>query len=146
MPSEVHRTLSRLYTTLKGCADAGVPYPSSIRVPTDEVVSAAHTIPLAAILLEYPVAYIPQSAPQTTFLSGVDLEVYSCTLIFNTPGIVLPARHTFMQFSCPQSILPEVGDLAGKLNEKFTERVSQAGLPCTLEVTSRTKRLDRVAL
>lgn len=53
------------------------------------------TVPLAALLLEYPVAYVP--GPMVD-MAHVSLEVYECTAVIGTLGVDV------MKFSCPQGI------------------------------------------
>lgn len=89
-------------------------------------------IPLAAILIEYPIAYVP-AADQTSFLSGVELRCFSCSIVSAShaqdESEVLP----LMQFSCPVSTLVETGDITEALREKFTHRLERTGLPCTFK-------------
>jgi hypothetical protein len=107
-------------------------------------------VPLAALLLEYPVAYVPDdlSSNPSGFLDGIELDVYSCAMKWEeaeqTPGST--KTHTFMQFSCPRSMKEEIGDIANDLRERFTTRFISAGLQCELIVSHRTECLDRVAL
>ena len=117
---------------------------------SSDSIAISDFIPFTAFLLEYPVAYAPSAelSGSSGFLSGVDLQVYTCTLLWkqdndHTGG---PITHTLMQFSCPLSLVPHLGCISDRLQERFASRVSNAGLRCELHVTSRVERLDRVAL
>ncbi|KAI0087881.1 hypothetical protein BDY19DRAFT_229123 [Irpex rosettiformis] len=108
-------------------------------------------IPLSALLLEYPVAYVPDAESLTAsgFLGGVDLQVYSCTLIWRTENKTscnITATHTFMQFSCPSSLTQQLRNLTDRLRERFSSRIAETRLDWKLQVTSRTECLERVAL
>lgn len=113
-------------------------------------IAISDFIPFTAFLLEYPVAYAPdaESSAASGFLSGVDLQVYTCTLTWhedrNSMGVV--TTHTLMQFSCPLSLVSHLGCISDRLQERFASRISNAGLDCEVHVTSRVERLDRVAL
>ena len=104
-------------------------------------------IPLAAVLLEYPVAYILDNTIKGPFLSNIDLQVFACSLwLGDALSSATEGRHTFLQFSYPDSLVEQVGDIAQQLHTRFTRRFTVAGIPHTLEIGSRTERLDRVAL
>ena len=106
-------------------------------------------IPLTAILLEYPIAYVPDGAPVQSegFLRGVELEVFSCTMHWkeDEERRHLPP-HVFMQFSCPHLLVHEVTDLTDRLRQRFAARITEAGLSCSLSINRRTEQFDRVAL
>ncbi|KAJ3539229.1 hypothetical protein NM688_g6397 [Phlebia brevispora] len=152
MPERLAQLLRQLYDTLDAHRAGKSDYPPSIMMPAGEDMSATDVVPLAAVLIEYPVAYIPQAADQSSFLSGVELEVYSCILVTDMGhqdgDATLPDRHTVMQFSCPRTLLPDSDIIVEGLRTKFTGRLEslRTELPCHLEITSRTERLDRVAL
>ncbi|GLB38340.1 hypothetical protein LshimejAT787_0502050 [Lyophyllum shimeji] len=103
-------------------------------------------VPLAAVLLEYPVAYIPASLKHP-FLSNVSLDVYECTVEFepNTP-------HSLVKFSCPSYLArshPDVlapSRIIASLTEKFGTRVRKMAPGTPLDVVHTTRTLDRVAL
>ncbi|KZP33692.1 hypothetical protein FIBSPDRAFT_1036207 [Athelia psychrophila] len=106
-------------------------------------------VPLAAILLEYPVAYVPTSSAETSFLSGEALVVCECYLEQElTPS---PLRHTLIKFSCPNSIAQNNEHLsprrlAQRLQEHFAPRVGEMGEAVYLKIHISTETLDRVAL
>lgn len=106
-------------------------------------------VPLAAILLEYPVAYVPTSSAETSFLSGEALVVCECYLEQElTPS---PLRHTLIKFSCPNSIAQNNEHLsprrlAQRLQEHFAPRVGEMGEAVSLKIHISTETLDRVAL
>ncbi|KAF9817290.1 hypothetical protein IEO21_03550 [Rhodonia placenta] len=109
--------------------------------PTLEITDI---VPLAAYLLEYPVAYVPCSEGQTSFLAGAALDVYECTF-------QAAEAHILLKFSCPSGIgelHPELsaGRLAESLRHRFGLRLRAAGLPDNLIVQHHTKTYDRVSL
>ncbi|KAF8073715.1 hypothetical protein FPV67DRAFT_1666466 [Lyophyllum atratum] len=103
-------------------------------------------IPLAAVLLEYPVAYIPASLKHP-FLSNVSLDIYECALTFDQN-----APHTLLKFSCPSELARSHPDVLGPahiitcLTKKFTARIQNMGPGASLEVLQSTQTMDRVAL
>lgn len=88
-------------------------------------------------------AYAPDSSSSAPFLTNVDMEVFTCSISLEES---LDARHTLMQFSCPSSLLHDIGDMAEHLRERLGSRLRAAGVSQRLDVSSRTERLDRVAL
>ncbi|KIK52074.1 hypothetical protein GYMLUDRAFT_265601 [Collybiopsis luxurians FD-317 M1] len=79
---------------------------STIELP--QGLSASSTVPLAALLLEYPVAYCPPATVTSPFLSSEMLDVYDvCLELPNNEGYVLTfsdglnRRHSMLKFSCP---------------------------------------------
>lgn len=109
--------------------------------PTLEITDI---VPLAAYLLEYPVAYVPCSEEQTSFLAGAALDVYECTF-------QAAEAHILLKFSCPSGIgelHPELsaGRLVESLRHRFGLRLRAAGLPDNLIVQHHMKTYDRVSL
>lgn len=109
--------------------------------PTLEITDI---VPLAAYLLEYPVAYVPCSEEQTSFLAGAALDVYECTF-------QAAEAHIVLKFSCPSGIgelHPELsaGRLVESLRHRFGLRLRAAGLPDNLIVQHHMKTYDRVSL
>jgi len=143
-----------------------IPLPSLTSPPTLVISSTPpptqiSTIPLAALLLEYPIAYVPTSPDQTLFLSHVPLDVYEFVLVFVHPcGDGRSAgdsrsdqgwnRHTLLKFSCPRGLDPpiEKGKLVGNLESHFQVRLQEAGLNgiVLLGVDHHAQTFDRVAL
>lgn len=113
-------------------------------------VPAWDIVPLAGLILEYVVAYVPneQSIAESKFLGGVDLEIYTCVLSWKgTEGPLGGAsEHTLLQFSCPSSMAQQTDSITRRIHERFTTRLAFASLDCKLHVSSRTTILDRVAL
>jgi len=106
-------------------------------------------IPIASILLEYPVAYVPVSSDQTIFLSMEVLNVYDCCLMHAEIGP--PKKHTFLKFSCPVSIgvgnlLLSPQNLVDRMKGRFIPRLQKADGCMTMDVHVSTEKLDRVAL
>ncbi|KAG2033720.1 hypothetical protein BDR03DRAFT_653853 [Suillus americanus] len=110
-------------------------------------------VPLAATLIGYPVAYVPISADQTSFLSGQPLDVYE--------AIVVPATsrasslqgsnqsHTLLKFSCPCLLAETNHELSPErvikhLQSQFRESLSSIG--SSLLVHHYVEVMDRVAL
>jgi len=107
-------------------------------------------IPIAAILLEYPVGYMPTSSNQTAFLSGEPLDVYVCHLLVHG-GIQLQHPHTLLKFSCPCAIgiehtklSPE--QLIDRMKGRFIPRLKKAADSITMDILVSIERHDRVAL
>ena len=106
--------------------------------------------PLAAFLLEYPVAYVI-IGDDRPFLSGVSLCIYDCMLDFLGERCVtldtspVPNGHSFLarisivKFSVPVECDSE--DILSSLRDKFQQRI---GKPIHITRTLRT--FDRVAL
>ncbi|KAI6042676.1 hypothetical protein EDC04DRAFT_911132 [Pisolithus marmoratus] len=108
-------------------------------------------VPLAGILLDYPVAYVPVSAHQSTFLAGEPLDVYE--VAFNSPSAGLSSlqggRFVFIKFSCPRRVAEKDSILSPAcllllLEHKFERRLESIG--ASVSVRHYTETLDRVAL
>jgi hypothetical protein len=110
-------------------------------------------VPLAATLIGYPVAYVPISADQTSFLSGQPLDVYEATIVPATScASSLQSSnqsHTLLKFSCPRllaetncELFPE--RVTKRLQLQFRERLSSIG--SSLLVHHHVEVMDRVAL
>jgi hypothetical protein len=106
-------------------------------------ISMVVAIPLAAVLLEYPVAYVPIPEHATAFLAGVPLKVYECTLTWKSRGGG-QSHCRLLQFSCPVALHHVLSESA--LVERFEPRLRRF-VPCpTLEIQHKIQTLDRVAL
>ena len=106
----------------------------------------ANIISLAAILLEYPVAYVLSSADQTAYLSGVTLDVYECVLAADGA-----TEHTVIKFSCPYSLGFEHSQLtpqaiATRMKAWFLPRLGKWRAEESFEVRHHTETQHRVAL
>ena len=125
---------------------------------THSVTPEALLVPLAAFLIEYPIAYVPAggaSAPIPAYLSGVPLDIYECAIEPGTPAPnsasgVVPKRSTLLKFSCPRTLGEEHSELAPKrmrekLQARFGPRLRTAGVG-ELIVDHSIETLDRVAL
>jgi hypothetical protein len=104
-------------------------------------------IPLAAFLLEYPVAYVPASAHQTTFLPGECLDVYDCTLVSEA----VPNSHSLLKFSCPHQLGLEhmvisPVRLMGEMKLRYETRLKDMGCNWIFGIQHHTESFDRVAL
>ncbi|PFH54056.1 hypothetical protein AMATHDRAFT_95695, partial [Amanita thiersii Skay4041] len=101
------------------------------------------SVPLAAVLLEYPVAYVPK-ATVTTFFQNIPLDVYECTLTIDSQ------LHPLLRFSCPVDI--------GKTHEPLSPDGIQTALQmyfrprlhdldhASLQVVHHVETHDRVAM
>ena len=124
--------------------------PSSISLP--EGMPLSNAVPLAAVLLDYEVAYVPpdtQTGP-AVFLSGVTVNTYECLLDLLLPGSV---HHTILKFSCPSALAilnpTQLGpdEIVRRLTAKFAERLAQIGdVTVSLRVGCGSITLDRLAL
>ncbi|KAJ7505287.1 hypothetical protein B0H11DRAFT_414113 [Mycena galericulata] len=128
-PPEVLQVLNRL---------TGTP---PLTLPPD--LPSRTTVPLAGVLLGYPVAYVPAEA---TFLAQTTLDVYECRL--RAPSWV--ADHTLLKFSCPAALAAahparlSPARLVTELTARFAPRIKDLGLKIVVEHT--TEIMDRVAL
>lgn len=111
-------------------------------------------VPFAAVLLEYPVAYVPPPTI-TGFLSGEPLEVYECTIsptsIAGDSSSWIPKTHSLLKFSCPRSISDQYphlrpDTLKHRIGNHFASRIAEACLDATVTVSHHTEVHDRVAL
>ena len=105
-------------------------------------------VPLAAILLDYLVAYVPYPSYPNT-LSGVPLDVYEYILTFPSDSM-LNLNHSIIKFSCPTSLRedftqlkPEIVTLT--LEAIFADRLSAARAGgATTRVKHSSETVDRV--
>ncbi|KAJ7761502.1 hypothetical protein DFH07DRAFT_771368 [Mycena maculata] len=118
---------------------------STLLLPPD--LPPRTTIPVAGVLLGYPVAYVPQSAePSATFLAQAQLDVYACSV--HSPGWEVP--HTLLKFSCPAALAAahpaRLGSarILAELTARFEPRIKELGLRMIVEHT--TEIVNRVAL
>ncbi|KAF9463061.1 hypothetical protein BDZ94DRAFT_1322142 [Collybia nuda] len=109
------------------------------------------SVPLAAVLIEYPVAYVPMLSDQAPFLTGVNLDVYECVL--TSDGSLQSSNpHTLLKFSSPSQLGKEHPDLLGpshmieSLIAKFQPRVHKISSDTKLVVRQTVEIVDRVAL
>jgi hypothetical protein len=115
-------------------------------------------VPLAGVLLEYPVAYVvPPEA--TAYLSQVLLDVYECAFHFDQSGITsIERQHTLLKYSCPNvlgsaetSLHPDTivellrTHFEARLNQAWEQHAPNDPVP-RLSVHHTTVTLDRVAL
>ncbi len=133
-------------------SDASKPF-TSLQLPQDIFLPAL--IPLAAIILDYPVAYIPASAHQMSFLSSVPLVVYRCYVRIREPAGEkcddVGEQHLLLQFSCPEQLTDASSSLGldrvvSQLETTFQPRVTQFLPGSTFHVEQEHITLDRVAL
>lgn len=101
-------------------------------------------IPFAAFLLEYPIAYIPANPEQSSFLPGVHLDVYECTLVTGVSSDTMPKPHVFMKFSCPSGLSSR--NISDELTTRFFPRLEAVGLGSDFQVRRHQETHDRVAL
>jgi hypothetical protein len=105
-------------------------------------------VPLAAILLDYLVAYVPYSSYPDT-LSGVPLDVYECVLTIPGHDSRVDLKHSVIKFSCPTlqedftQLKPE--NVTLKLAAIFADRLSVAGAGgATIHVKHSSETVDRM--
>lgn len=105
-------------------------------------------VPLAAVLIDYPVAYVPVSPCQTVFLAEEPLDVYE---VASPLDVVNSDTHefTFLKFSCPQRLTdtcPRLSQphLIQRLRDTFIPRLDKLG--AHIVVRHHTETLGRVAL
>lgn len=106
-------------------------------------------VPLAAILLDYLVAYVPYPSYPNT-LSGVPLDFYEYILTIPSHDSNLNLNHSIIKFSCPASLREEFMQLKPenvtlKLAAIFAERLSTARAGgVTIHVKHSSETVDRV--
>ena len=103
-------------------------------------------IPFAAIVLEFPIAYVPGSSEQTSFLENTPLDVYECSLPLQFGEHKL--EHVVLKFSYPSGLTePQGHDKIKKgLRDRFSQRVQACGMTAGIVVKKARVTLDRVAL
>ncbi|KAF8964404.1 hypothetical protein BDZ97DRAFT_1816376 [Flammula alnicola] len=132
------------------------PLPLSFSLPDDITIETA--VPLAAVLLDYPIAYVP-SPSYNNVLSGLPLDFYECVLISRGGDQSIGGKaenqddsRTIMKFSCPTEMASEEDSnrlqperMMAELKEMFMERLRLIG-DTTMEVTivHSTQTLDHV--
>ncbi|KAJ7175895.1 hypothetical protein C8R46DRAFT_73448 [Mycena filopes] len=101
-------------------------------------------IPLAGVLLAYPVAYVPNE--DAAFLAQVSLDVYACSV--RAPD--WENAHELLKFSCPATLAeahPEQlapARIVARLTARLEPRLAELGLALTVQHSTET--MDRVAL
>jgi len=126
--------------------------PDILSFTLPEALTQEVLVPLAAVVIDYPVAYVPASSEQTSFLSGEALDVYNVS--FKCPSSSdsasnLQKEHVILMFSCPRVLVSKHAELSPaalteKLRVKFESRLESVGIH--MSVTHHTQTLDRVAL
>jgi len=118
----------------------------AIQIPSNLTSGREHLlIPLAALLLEYPVGYVPLDPNQSGFLSNVPLDVYE--FVLEDSG----EEHTLLKFSCPQCVGQSItrlvpDEVRGRLEDRFRPRLEVVDYPGRLEVRCTQETLPRVGL
>ncbi|EPQ54426.1 hypothetical protein GLOTRDRAFT_129786 [Gloeophyllum trabeum ATCC 11539] len=136
--------------------------PTSIELTLPEGTGPEALIPLTALLLEYPVAYMLTTAglESQAILSGVALDVYEC--IVSHPPLLPKGKAnteigrgetTLVKFSCPAHLAGSYPDLhpsrmVDKVKARFEERLCRLSLEEVMDVRVKhgVETLDRVAL
>lgn len=99
-------------------------------------------IPLAGVLIGYPVAYVPDV--DGAFLAHASLDVFACRVRAPT------WEHGFLKFSCPAVLAaahPEqlaLTRIVASLKTRFEARLKELGLGLIVEHS--VEMMDRVAL
>ena len=116
-----------------------------INIPQD-LSSPVDAIPFAAIVLEFPIAYVPDSSEQTSFLENTPLDVYECSIPLQFGEHKL--EHGMLKFSCPSELTkPQEPDKIEKgLRERFSQRIHACGMTAEMVIKKTRVTLDRVAL
>lgn len=118
--------------------------PVSISLTTD--LTAAVTVPLAALLLEYPVAYVPENVQASSHLSRMPLIVYECTLTWDVTSLN-PIWHTLLQFSCPALFGKLLTSrILDELTSRFNPRTQQLTANPKLTIQYRNETRDNLVL
>ncbi|KAI0789735.1 hypothetical protein C8Q75DRAFT_806889 [Abortiporus biennis] len=155
IPTSTRNLLNSLSGTLSSFPVTNDPYPLLVQLNTPPDITPENMVPFAAILLEYPVAYVPHSSNHnsSSYLSGVELTVFECTLDFGGVDIGIPPDHIFIKFSCPTYLVQLVENtetLADKIHsqlmDKFTGRLESNNIPASVKIRRFQETHDRVAL
>lgn len=110
------RTLESISNSFLSAASGVLDHsPNDYSLPPDLPLETL--VPLAALLLDYPVAYVPAQSQGSTGLTHVRLDLYHVHLVYlesaeqssdlktrkHSAAAVssLPTRHVVLQFSCP---------------------------------------------
>lgn len=136
---------SRLAVALQSLLMARSYLPTSITLPAN--LTSETMVPLAALLLEYPVAYVPTFLDsQVPFLNNVPLDIYECILVIDDQSLPL------LKFSCPSGLAEAHPDRLGSssiiayLVENFKDRLEKSFPGATLRVIHSRETRDRLAL
>jgi len=106
-------------------------------------------VPLAAILLDYLVAYVPYPSHPNT-LSGVPLDVYECILAIPGHDSMANLKHSVLKFSSPTTLRESFTQLKPenvtlKLAAIFADRLGAAGAGgAAIHVIQSSETVDRV--
>ena len=123
MPQQVFQVLVSLLPLTQS-----VELPLSFSLPSDTTFETV--VPLAAILLDYLVAFVPYPSYPNT-LSGVPLDVYEYTLTIPSHDSTLNLNHSVIKFSCPTNLRENFTQLKPenvtlKMAAIFADRLSTA--------------------
>lgn len=127
-----------------------VDLPAILNIPVLNNLEVTDLVPLAAVILEYPIAYIPEIPNQTSFLANTQLDVYEYCLTLH--GIrESPREHVLLKFSCPSSLNEgqleqRPNRIEDKLRMRFSQRINSCNLLAEGIVKKHQATFDRVAL
>lgn len=142
----------RLREALHNVAFSMSESPDALALSLSDAFTEEILIPLAAVMIDYPVAYFPASSAQTSFLEREVLGIYAVSFTETTPSDStwgIGKEYTLLKFSCPQLLIDDYAELSPrtlieKLEVKFAARLEHIGM--RILVTHHTETLDRVAL
>ncbi|KAF9221561.1 hypothetical protein BS17DRAFT_710768, partial [Gyrodon lividus] len=144
-PNALQQVLLKMRASMAASSDAlSFSLPATL---TQEIL-----VPLAAVVIDYSVAYVPASSEQTSFLGGEALDIYSVSFkgpSYPNSSSTLKQEHVVLKFSCPRVLVSKHAELSPgtvmeKLRVKFESRLESVGIH--MSVAHRTETLDRVAL
>ncbi|KAF5360908.1 hypothetical protein D9756_004896 [Leucocoprinus leucothites] len=153
IPPGLLDVLGMLLEKLKRATDSNIPTENQI-IQLPQELSSTICIPLAAILLDYPIAYVP-SSDRTSFLSGVPLVLYRCRIDIQSPALQEEPEegkgHILLQFSCPEMVDDSTSAMSTQqisvhLESTFGPRIAHSLPGSSLYVDHEHITLDRVAL
>ncbi|KAN0087636.1 hypothetical protein V8E55_006257 [Tylopilus felleus] len=139
-----------LQDALGGMRFAMTESPDTLVLSLSELFTEEVLIPLAAVVIDYPVAYFPAFPAQTSFLEGEPLDVYTVSFEWTSESTSsLVGEHVLLKFSCPQILASSHAELSPRtvirnLHVKFAAVLERIG--ASISVTHRTETLERVAL
>ncbi|KAF8442830.1 hypothetical protein L210DRAFT_3141382 [Boletus edulis BED1] len=142
-----------LREALEGVRSIMAESPDALVLSLSEWFTQEIFIPLAAVVIDYPVAYFPAFSTQTSFLEREPLDIYTVSFKWTSDTsdftLGLGREHVLLKFSCPQVLARSDVELSPstvirKLDDKFAAVLARLG--ASIIVTYGTETLERVAL
>ncbi|KZT25408.1 hypothetical protein NEOLEDRAFT_1065507, partial [Neolentinus lepideus HHB14362 ss-1] len=127
--------------------------PATLELTLQDSYGPESLVPLAALLLEYPIAYTVTSTSSQAILGGVPLDVYQC--IVKHPAVSTHASTqqedtSLIKFSCPSHLAASNSHLrpsriVDKVSKRFLNRIQRLA-DVRMDIRYHVEGLDRIAL